>query len=212
MELAIHQKFHGLALRRGTGIECKAKFIDNNLSNTKPAIIVDEIYGLWDMLEVISECPNQPTMTLAGPFLYMDGEGGAEGYGKGGTLYLWQIYVVPWDEVFVIDIYTMGSSAFTTRYPALNISLRDFLQSGRLFKGLWDPRKDSEMLSDNGVKLHTESIVDLQLMEVAARPDDICVESFLSYRNAVCQFAGLRNDERHEFLEAKGAGSCIPHR
>lgn len=107
--------------------------IHNNLFVTKLPILVDTEAKMLEMLEVIEECPDQPTIELSGPSLYMDGEGG-EIYGKGGYLYLWQVYVEPADMVFIIDILTMGDSAFSTRHPKIGVSFRDILESDRLIK------------------------------------------------------------------------------
>lgn len=65
------------------------------------------------------------------------------------------------------------------------------------------------MLSDFGVKLHAESVIDIQLLEVAARPSYCSIGRCMSYRNVVAEYADLRADELSVFLMTKDTGKRI---
>lgn len=173
----------------------------------KSTILVDTEPLLWEMLAVLHETLTLPLME---PSLYMDGEGGPH-YGKGGSPYPWQIYVKPANVVYIIDVLTMGSLAFSSRHPTLELSLRNILESDRLMKGFWDVWKDSEMLLGHGVELSADSVIDLQLFEVASSTE---IEHCMNFGSAVAQMASLGQEELRAFgtpktLERKFFGPAI---
>lgn len=101
-----------------------------------------------------------PTVSTKLPAFYFDCEG--HELGRHGTLDLLQVYVLPLQHTFVIDIYVLQDKAFTT--TSGNLSLKSLLQSKDIKKVFFDVRNDSDALFSH-FNVSLRGIIDLQLME-----------------------------------------------
>ena len=116
--------------------------------------LVDTAHALTFLLSETQHLPNDP------PSFYID----SEGYmlGRRGTIDLLQIYVLPLQETFIIDIFKLKHAATETRFQGN--SLRKLLESPSIQKVFFDVRNDADALfSLLGVSL--DGVVDLQMME-----------------------------------------------
>lgn len=104
--------------------------------------------------------------------LYLDLEGA--NLARDGTLSLITILCQPQNTVYLVDVATLGSRAFTTivsLFPNSNLSLKSILEGSETLKCLWDVRNDADALfSLYGVKL--ANVLDIQLLENASRAGD----------------------------------------
>ncbi|KAM5351193.1 hypothetical protein ACJ41O_003916 [Fusarium nematophilum] len=106
--------------------------------------------------------------------LYIDLEG--QSLGRNGTVSIITIFSALADTVWLIDVATLGASAFTLQGLTRNRSLKSVLEDSDVKKYFWDVRNDADALwSLYGVKL--EGVVDIQLLENASRSSD---KTFLS--------------------------------
>ncbi|KAL2168304.1 hypothetical protein VTG60DRAFT_169 [Thermothelomyces hinnuleus] len=127
--------------------------------------LVDTAAAVSALVDVLYAQPTAP------PSLYVDLEG--INLSRYGSISILQIYVHPLDRAYLVDIHTLGRTAFCTPGAASAASagrtLRDLLEDGAVPKVFFDVRNDSDALySHFGVRL--EGVVDLQLMELATRP------------------------------------------
>jgi exonuclease 3'-5' domain-containing protein 1 len=132
-----------LDLKTGRGLE----FVD---TEAKVASLVGKLLDL----------PTNP------PSLYIDLEG--VNLSRHGSISVLQIYVLPLDETYLVDIYTLKEKAFLQSASNNDQTLLGILQSPRIPKVFFDVRNDSDALFNHfNVKL--AGVVDLQLMELATR-------------------------------------------
>ncbi|XHG05350.1 hypothetical protein AWENTII_008578 [Aspergillus wentii] len=121
--------------------------------------LVDTCAGVAELVEALTDLPVSP------PSLYVDLEG--VNLSRHGTVSILQIYVLPQDQSYLVDVYTLGGEAFSTKAPN-GRTLRDILESPTIPKVFFDVRNDSDALYGNfGVNLG--GVQDLQLMELATR-------------------------------------------
>jgi exonuclease 3'-5' domain-containing protein 1 len=98
--------------------------------------------------------------------LYLDLEGNC--LSRHGTLSLIILYHPPWRSIYLIDVHTLGATAFSTATPE-GVTLKGILEAPTWPKVFFDVRNDSDALfSHFGVRLR--GVEDVQLMENAARP------------------------------------------
>ncbi|KAK5155915.1 hypothetical protein LTS14_005481 [Recurvomyces mirabilis] len=122
-------------------------------------LLVGTVELLRTFLDSVKACPNDP------PSFYIDLEG--DDLCRHGTVSLITILVVPHHKVYLIDVATLGRSAFDTSTADGN-TLRQLLESDRIAKVFFDIRNDSDALySLYGVNV--AGIEDIQLMELASR-------------------------------------------
>jgi exonuclease 3'-5' domain-containing protein 1 len=130
--------------------------------------------------------PTLRGLSINPPSLYIDLEGTE--LSRAGTISLLTLYVLPTDTVYLIDIHTLGATAFST--PALtaqsttsptttkiskpksdtevSFTLKSILECPITPKIFFDVRNDSDALFAHfGIRLNC--IHDLQLMELATR-------------------------------------------
>ncbi|KAI4858725.1 ribonuclease H-like domain-containing protein [Hypoxylon rubiginosum] len=116
--------------------------------DTKEALIV-----VLDTLEVLPANP---------PSLYIDLEG--VNLSRHGSISIFQLYVLPTKQTYLIDVRTLGSEAFTT--PGSDgRTLKDILESETTPKVIFDVRNDSDALFSH-FQIGLQGIQDLQLMEL----------------------------------------------
>jgi len=118
-------------------------------------------YSLIDTEESLRVALSKTLSCLTGdPLLYLDVEG--HKLGRFGTLDLLQLHVLPLQETFVFDVFTLQEKVFVTSVGGF--SLKSILESDIVTKVFFDVRNDSDALFTHfGVKLR--GVVDLQLME-----------------------------------------------
>lgn len=110
------------------------------------------------------------------PSLYFDLEG--ENLSRNGTISILQLYVLPFDRTYILDVHTLRSQCFSTAGKSGH-TLRDILEDGAIPKVFFDIRNDSDALySLFGINVN--GIHDLQLMELATRTFERRVVSGLS--------------------------------
>ncbi|KAK4188255.1 ribonuclease H-like domain-containing protein [Podospora australis] len=108
--------------------------------------------------------------------IYLDLEG--TNLSRRGTLSIITMLLHPQSEVYLIDVATLGSAAFTESAsdagiakPSTSCTLKGILEDSSIQKCLWDVRNDADALwSLYGVKL--ANVLDIQLLENASRPGD----------------------------------------
>ena len=123
------------------------------------SILIDTLPSLTALLDELVAAQYGPTM------LYVDLEG--DDLSRHGTLSLMTVLVVPKQTVYLIDVTTLGATAFGTA-GAKETTLRNVLESGTYTKVFFDVRNDSDALfSLYGVSV--SGVEDIQLMELASR-------------------------------------------
>ena len=153
-------------------------FIDNkqDLQALLDTIINTESYGNYHV-----------------PHLYIDLEGTK--VSRNGTLALLTVLIHSYMDTYIIDISTMGATAFNTKDKAGKEDLKSILESEHITKVFYDVRRDSDALFAHfGIRL--AGIDDLQLMELAAR-SKFAHKRFLAGLGACIQSdAGLSQADR----------------
>jgi exonuclease 3'-5' domain-containing protein 1 len=104
------------------------------------------------------------------PQLYLDLEGTK--VSRNGTLALLTVMIHPQVTTYIIDITSLGKTAFSTKDSSGKRDLKSILESENIGKVFYDVRRDSDALYAHfGVRL--AGVHDLQLMQVAARPKHV---------------------------------------
>lgn len=141
----------------------------------KQVKVVDSIPGLKALLDVLATMNISPA-PLDAPCLYFDVEG--TNLGRNGTIAIISLFVLPDTSMYLIDIHTLGSAAFTTK-GFREYTLRNILESPNISKVFFDVRNDSDALFHLfGISL--AGVQDLQLMELAANIDRIYPRRYVS--------------------------------
>ncbi|KAI9041893.1 uncharacterized protein KD926_006439 [Aspergillus affinis] len=138
-----------------TGFEpTAAEIIQEN-----PYVFIDTNHGIADLIENLEGLPASP------PSLYVDLEGVK--LSRYGTVSVIQIYVLPLDMTYMIDVLKLQEETFS--HPSSTDStLKDIFESPSIPKVFFDVRSDSDALySHFGINL--AGVQDVQLMELATR-------------------------------------------
>ena len=122
--------------------------------------LIDSATSLSDLVDLLNnELPTQP------PSIYIDIEG--ENLSRDGSISILQLYMLPTQRTYLIDIFVLGKASFTVR-GRKGRTLRGVLEDATIPKVFFDVRNDSDALySHFGISL--AGIQDLQLMELASR-------------------------------------------
>lgn len=124
-------------------------------------IMVDSKDAASSSVDNMIDLSNKP------PSIYLDLEG--ENLSRHGTLSIIQIYISTSNEVYLVDVHTLGNAAFVTPGSKSQSTLKQILESSEIQKAIFDVRHDSDALySHFGVSV--AGIQDIQLMELARRP------------------------------------------
>ncbi|GKU08811.1 unnamed protein product [Fusarium langsethiae] len=148
------------------------------------------ISTLPDLLVFISSIPPSGT-------LYLDLEG--KSLSRNGTLSLITVLIHPTRVTSLIDVQTLGNSAFSTS-STNGKTLKAVLEDSHTPKCLWDVRNDADALWAH-YQVCLRGVTDIQLLENASRPGgktfvrglDTCVEKDL----------GLNVMEVHRWIKTK---------
>ncbi|KAL8705587.1 MAG: hypothetical protein Q9201_001328 [Fulgogasparrea decipioides] len=132
--------------------------------STVPQAITSRFIDSSDLVRnLIDTIVNLPTSP---PSLYLDLEGVK--LGRQGSISILQIFAVPADCVYLIDVHILKSHAFQTPGTDGQTTLNSILESDNVPKVFFDVRNDSDALHAHfGVKLG--GVQDIQLMELGAR-------------------------------------------
>ena len=118
------------------------------------------VVDTMDALQVFVNEIHTHTLGDDPPPFYIDAEG--DKLGRHGTLDILQIHVLPLQETFLIDIYTLQHAAFDIVFGGT--SLRTILESPSIIKVFFDVRNDSDALFAH-YDISLDGVVDLQMME-----------------------------------------------
>lgn len=121
---------------------------------------VDNVAALAQMADALDELP-----IMAQPSIYIDLEG--VNLCRHGTVSIMQIYCLPTECTYLIDVYTLGDKCFSTP-GRKGRTLKHILESGDIIKVFFDVRNDSDALYSK-YQINLAGIHDLQLMELTTR-------------------------------------------
>lgn len=143
-------------------IKTPATGIKEMAVGTVPAISLTDtpeaVIKLIDSL-ASSDVPSTP------PSVYIDLEG--VNMSREGSISILQVYILPTEKSFLVDVYKLGEQAFSTPNKS-GVTLKSILESQLVPKVIFDVRNDSDALySHFGIRLG--GVIDLQLMELATR-------------------------------------------
>ncbi|KAI1770809.1 ribonuclease H-like domain-containing protein [Hypoxylon cercidicola] len=119
--------------------------------------LIDTKEALSAVLDTLEGLPANP------PSLYIDLEG--VNLGRHGSISIFQLYVLPTSQTYLIDVQTLGFETFTTP-GSHGRTLKDILESKTIPKVVFDVRNDSDALFSH-FQIRLQGIQDLQLMELA---------------------------------------------
>lgn len=116
-----------------------------------------------EVVTLLNDIENQPTKP---PSLYLDIEGVS--LSRHGSISIIQLYNVPQNHVFLIDVFVLRQAAFDT--PSWSgITLRSILESERIPKVFFDVRNDSDALYAH-FNILLQGCHDVQLLHAATQP------------------------------------------
>ena len=154
-------------------------------------VVVDSLSSLRCLLDNASDLPSEP------PSLFIDLEGIR--LGRKGSISIFSIYIAPKKIVYLVDIYTLGSSAFSTTNAKTN-SLRTLLECSVTAKVIFDVRNDSDALYSLYL-ISVNGIEDLQLMELGCRRG--CKDRVMSLAKCIEQHCPMRPEAKREWQVTK---------
>lgn len=156
--------------------------------------IIDTADLVREMIQDIENSQPNP------PFIFVDLEG--TDLSRHGSIAIMQVLVPPMRKVHLVDVYTLKELAFQT--PSFSgLTLKEILESPRFPKVFFDIRNDSDALYSL-FQIDVSSIIDLQLVEFAARPRG---GQFLKgLAKCITESAGLTRRESNNWNQVKAAG------
>jgi exonuclease 3'-5' domain-containing protein 1 len=132
---------------------------ETELHEAPPSGLIDTFAAIALLVESLSDLPNHP------PSIYVDLEG--INLSRHGTISILQIYVLPIDRTYLVDVHILRGEAFST-VAKNGHTLKSILESEHISKAFFDIRNDSDALySLYGIRV--AGICDIQLMELATR-------------------------------------------
>ena len=121
--------------------------------------IVDSKLLVVSLIDHIERIPAQP------PSLYLDVEGVS--LSRHGSISIVQLFVLPKNHMFLIDVFVLGEEAFSTPNGS-GTNLRSILESALVPKVFFDVRNDSDALFAH-FQISLQGVQDIQLLENATR-------------------------------------------
>lgn len=122
--------------------------------------VVDCESALSDMIDEFEGLPVKP------PSLYMDLEGIK--LSRQGSISILQIYVLPRDHTYLIDVHQLQHKVFSTTGRVHGTCLKAILEAKDIPKVFFDVRNDSDALFYH-YQISLSGVNDIQLMELATR-------------------------------------------
>lgn len=185
--------------------------------------------ALRDILDA-RQALDAATLNPHTPLLYVDVEG--NDLCRHGSVSLVQLHVPKAAKTFIIDIFTLGPSAFSTTVPATladmtasesslssgdpfpqvdaakgeGISLKAILESEHIIKCFFDVRNDADALY-NLYGISMQSVADLQVLEVATRRGNKRLLNGLA--RAIRTDGALKPEVLAQWLETKERGKAL---
>ncbi|CAI6334834.1 unnamed protein product [Periconia digitata] len=143
------------------GDNAGTELADSKAPEVSQSGLIDTTEAVSSLVDALCHRPNNP------PSLYIDLEG--VDLSRIGTISILQVYLLPTNETYLVDVRCLGSAAFTTSgVTNKEMTLQSILQSDQIIKAFFDVRNDSDALySHYGIDL--AGICDIQLMELATR-------------------------------------------
>jgi exonuclease 3'-5' domain-containing protein 1 len=123
-------------------------------------MVVDCDSALSDMVDTLADLPVAP------PSIYVDLEG--INLSRQGTVSILQLYVLPKDYTYLIDVHQLQHSAFSTTGKKSDKCLKAILEAKDIPKVFFDVRNDSDALFHH-FQISLSGVEDIQLMELATR-------------------------------------------
>lgn len=122
--------------------------------------VVDCDLAVSNMVDSLAGLPVTP------PSIYVDLEGVK--LSRQGTISILQLFVLPKDCTYLVDVHQLQHSAFST--PGKNSAkcLKDILEANDIPKVFFDVRNDSDALFHH-FQIRLAGVEDIQLMELATR-------------------------------------------
>ncbi|KAF3046143.1 hypothetical protein E8E12_011354 [Didymella heteroderae] len=135
--------------------------IDGIVLNDGPSfMVVDCDSALSDLIDILVALPTEP------PSIYVDLEG--INLSRQGTISILQLYVLPKDYTYLIDVHQLQHRAFSTTGKQSEKCLKDILEAKDVPKVFFDVRNDSDALFHH-FQINLSGVDDIQLMELATR-------------------------------------------
>jgi exonuclease 3'-5' domain-containing protein 1 len=122
--------------------------------------VVDCDSALSDMIDTLADLPVTP------PSIYADLEG--INLSRQGTISILQLYVLPEDHTYLVDVHQLRHAAFSTTGKHSGLCLKAILEAEDIPKVFFDVRNDSDALFHH-FQISLSGVHDIQLMEVATR-------------------------------------------
>jgi hypothetical protein len=114
-------------------------FISNHLRMAPSSFtIIDTVSDLSDMVDTLASLPVTP------PSIYVDLEGIK--LSRQGTISILQLYVLPKDHTYLVDIHQLQHTAFSAAGQHCGDSLKIILEARDIPKVFFDVRNDSDAL------------------------------------------------------------------
>ncbi|GIZ41039.1 hypothetical protein CKM354_000435600 [Cercospora kikuchii] len=133
-------------------------------------IIIDAVESVAEMIDTITSCLSETSHSSANEStLAIDLEGVS--LGREGDISILQIFLAPQKTCFLVDIFTLKSSAFNTPgRVSQTTTLTSLLEAPEIKKLLFDCQTDNEALS-HLYGIHMRGVADVQLMYSATRTE-----------------------------------------
>lgn len=169
----------------------------SDLIDTPKAVssMIDELYEPSQLYKF----PSEP------PAFYIDLEGIK--LSRFGTIAIMQLHSRPTRRTYLVDIWTLGKAAFTTRGTRSSDTLQSILESNDIPKVFFDVRRDSDALYHH-YKIKLGCIHDIQLMELATRTTHRKT-LVAGLRQCIEQDSKLPKEEKLEWKVAKETGTNL---
>ena len=159
--------------------------------------IIDSLTSLYSLLDDLEDQPTNP------PSLYLDIEGVK--LSRHGSISIIQIFHLPKNQVFLIDIFVLQESAFNTPNQS-GTTLRSILESSLVPKVFFDVRNDSDALYAHfGISL--EGVHDVQLLEVATR--SLAKDKLNGLANCIRFDTGHTTETQRDWIATKERGRAL---
>ena len=159
--------------------------------------IIDSPIALVSFLNDLESQPITP------PSLYLDIEGLA--LSRHGSISIIQLFHLPQNHVFLIDIFVLQEAAFNTPNQS-GTTLRSILESARVPKVFFDVRNDADALYAH-FNISLQGVHDIQLLEVATRSR--AKDRVAGLRQCIRYDGGLAAEVRQDWEATKARGQAL---
>ncbi|KAJ9646537.1 hypothetical protein H2201_000626 [Coniosporium apollinis] len=162
-------------------------------------------YGINKLPQPPAQLKLQRPLGIYVPRMYFDAEG--NNLGRHGTLSVLQVYVLPLDHVYLIDVTTLKGAAFDTPGKG-GLTLRMILEDPAVLKVFFDVRGDSDALhAHHSIKLR--GIHGLQLMHLGTLEFVDGLQKLPSLEICIRNHAGISAEEQDAMPALKRAGKQL---